>query len=68
LSCINDSLSVDYALSELRFAFKIRPVMENMHSTSTDDVFSSAPLAQCCTSKQSETVKPATCFILPFRS
>ena len=37
LSWINDSLSADCALSELRFPFKISPVVENRHSSSTDD-------------------------------
>ena len=37
LLCINDSLSADCALSELYSPFKVCPVIENMHSTSTDD-------------------------------
>jgi len=70
LSCrpVNDSLFADCALNELCFPFKICPVMENMHSTLTDDaLLVSTIIVQCCTSKQSETVKPAACFILSFR-
>ena len=64
LLCIYDSLSADCGLSEHCFPFKICPVMKIIHLTSM--LFSSATPAQCCTSKQSETVKPATGFILSF--
>jgi len=68
LLCINDSLSADCALSKFYSPFKICPVIENMHSTSTDDALLVSITSKCCSLpvNKRKTVKAATGFILSF--